>query len=256
MIFDAAHRIDLAWKGIEHPVYFDGAGPAVVLMHEIDGMTPECVGVADRIAAAGFTVYLPLFFGEPNVRLPLLEWPRALFCVRHEFNLLHSNGASPVAEWLRELCRRADKLCGGRGVGVIGLCLTGNVVLSAMLEPVVRVPVLCEPALPFGFGKSALGVPQGDVEDACRMAARSPILAYRFTTDTISPPERFCTLRATFGENIRTTEIATGEAALPWIIRDGSHPVLTGNYEGQDDPNHPLAHVMDEILGRLKSTLA
>jgi dienelactone hydrolase len=127
MIFDALHRLDLNYNGITHPVYFDGQGPAVILMHEINGMTPACVAVADRIASSGFTVYLPLFFGIPNDRLPRVEWPGALFCIRHEFNLLASNGTSRIAEWLRELCRRADRDCGDRGVGVIGLCLTGNV---------------------------------------------------------------------------------------------------------------------------------
>jgi hypothetical protein len=125
-----------------------------------------------------------------------------------------------------------------------------------MLEPRVRVPVLCEPALPFGLHKSALGVPQPDISCAQAMAARSPILAYRFKTDTICPPERFCTLRRTFGEHIQTTEIATGTAAHPYLIPDKSHPVLTGEYPGQEDPNHPLHHVLDEILSRLKTTLA
>jgi len=41
-------------------VYMKGAGPAVVLLHELPGMIPECVDLGRSIAAAGFTVYMPL----------------------------------------------------------------------------------------------------------------------------------------------------------------------------------------------------
>jgi len=49
------------------------------------------------------------------------------------------------------------------GVGVTGMCLTGNLVLSVMLDESVLVPVMCEPAVPFmpwsKERKAALGVP-------------------------------------------------------------------------------------------------
>lgn len=41
-------------------VYVKGNGPAVVLLHELPGMIPECVDLGRSIAAAGFTVYMPL----------------------------------------------------------------------------------------------------------------------------------------------------------------------------------------------------
>jgi len=111
---------------------------------------------------------------------------------------------------------------------------------------------MCEPALPFGHA-GALGVPEADIAEAKKMAVRSPILAYRFTTDKISPAERFVTLRTEFSGNIRACEIATG--TKPFDIPHNAHSVLTGNYPHLEDPNHPVNHVFDEILGRLSTAL-
>jgi dienelactone hydrolase len=49
---------------------------------------------------------------------------------------------------LRALARRAHKECGGRGVGAIGLCLTGGFAIAMMTEPNVIAPALAEPSLP------------------------------------------------------------------------------------------------------------
>lgn len=47
--------------------YYQGNEPAVVIMHELPGMIPECVDLARKVASSGFTVFLPLLFGKPNV---------------------------------------------------------------------------------------------------------------------------------------------------------------------------------------------
>src|SRR5271155_3075191 len=188
MALELKNKFTLHHGSITHDVYTEGAGPAVVLMHELPGMSPGCLRAAERIVNCGFKVYLPLFFGHPNQYSVADGVLSTVFCVRHEFNVFTSAGKSPIADWLRELCRLADAQCGQSGVGLIGMCLTGSVVLSVMLEPSVRVPVMCEPALPF-FHKSALGVPQEDVEQAKLKAVTSPILAFRFETDKISPKE-------------------------------------------------------------------
>jgi dienelactone hydrolase len=253
MPLDLKNKFSLSHGSITHDVYFEGDGPAVVLMHELPGMTPGCLRAADRIVESGFTVFLPLFFGHPNQDSVVEGIFSTVLCIRHEFDIFTSNGHSPIAEWLRELCRVVDGKCGNRGVGLIGMCLTGNVVLSVMLDHSVRVPVMCEPALPF-FHKSALGVPDADVEQAKLRAAEVPILAFRFETDNKCPKERFNTLRSTFGKNISTVEIPTGPHN-PFDIPTSAHSVLTDNYPNQDDPNHPVQHAFDEILLRFKRRL-
>lgn len=63
----AYDSFDLAHDGITHTVYLRrNTGPAVVVMHEIPGMTPELIRFADRVWEAGFSVYAPTLFGTPE----------------------------------------------------------------------------------------------------------------------------------------------------------------------------------------------
>jgi dienelactone hydrolase len=51
--------------GKTRPVFRRGSGPAVIVIHEVPGITPQVAAFANRVADAGFTVYLPHLFGEP-----------------------------------------------------------------------------------------------------------------------------------------------------------------------------------------------
>jgi hypothetical protein len=80
-----------------------------------------------------------VLFGSPdasNAEKPTLGRILSL-CISLELTLLAANKASPVTEWLRALARLAHQECGGRGVGAIGMCLTGG-----FADPVVLAPVL------------------------------------------------------------------------------------------------------------------
>ena len=46
--------------GFTRDVYRKGTGPAVVVVHEIPGITPAVMRFADEVVAAGFTVVMPL----------------------------------------------------------------------------------------------------------------------------------------------------------------------------------------------------
>jgi hypothetical protein len=46
-------------QGRTHQVYRAGAGPAVIVIHEIPGIHPGMVSFAQRLLAAGYTVYRP-----------------------------------------------------------------------------------------------------------------------------------------------------------------------------------------------------
>jgi hypothetical protein len=37
---------EFSWNGISHRIYRKGAGPDVLLMHELPGMTPQFIGLA------------------------------------------------------------------------------------------------------------------------------------------------------------------------------------------------------------------
>ena len=58
-------------------------------------------------------------------------------------------------EWCKALARQEHERHGGPGVGVVGMCFTGNFALAMLPEPAVQAPVLSQPSLPLGFTKKA-----------------------------------------------------------------------------------------------------
>ena len=62
MRLDGDHRFIFEHDGITHPVYHDASGPGVLVMHEAPGMSDRCLALAERLIAARFSAYLPLFF--------------------------------------------------------------------------------------------------------------------------------------------------------------------------------------------------
>ena len=143
-------EIDITLDGVSKRVYVAGAGPAVIVMTEMPGISPHVARFARWVRDAGFTVYMPSLFGRDGA-VPGADEGGAVFprtCVSAEFRALQANASSPVTQWLMALARLAPKESGGPGVGAIGMCFTGNFALTMMLEPAVLAPVLSQPSLP------------------------------------------------------------------------------------------------------------
>ena len=143
-------RREVTLRGETKLVYVAGTGPAVIVMAEMPGIYPHVARFARTVRDAGFTVWMPHLFGSdgevPTTVGTLFTIARA--CISREFRAFAANASSPVTQWLRALAAHAHPLCGGRGVGAIGMCFTGNFALSMMLEPAMRAPVLSQPSLP------------------------------------------------------------------------------------------------------------
>lgn len=168
-------QTEFTYEGKTKSVYVRGHGPAVIVIHEIPGITPDVVRFADWVVEAGFRVYMPLLVGKAGAGLSTgyLLKSIATICISREFHVLASHRSSPVTDWLRALLRHAHEEAGGKGVGAIGMCFSGNFALSMMMEPALLAPVLCQPSMPLPIGeerKSALHVSPAEfqcVKDRC-----------------------------------------------------------------------------------------
>jgi dienelactone hydrolase len=129
-------------------VFWLGNGPGVVLMHELPGLTDYVMNFGRQIAANGYTVFIPVMFGKTFPRGPERLANELGVCVNREFFLFARWKSSPITDWLRALCREIHRRCGGRGMGAIGLCLSGGFVLSLMVDESIMAPVASEPSLP------------------------------------------------------------------------------------------------------------
>jgi len=240
------------------PVYRKGSGPAVVIMHEIPGITPEVARFARFVADAGFTAVMPHMFGVPEKPLGGVYGVQqiARACVSREFHVLAKGHSSPITDWLRALCRQAHAECGGPGVGAIGMCLTGNFALSLMVDESVMAPVLSQPSLPFAvtashrraihLGGDDLATVKRRAEDGC------PVLGLKFTHDPMCPPERFETLRRELGDAFEGIEIDSSPGN-PYGIPRAAHSVVTTHLV--DEAGHPTRAALDRVLGFFRERL-
>lgn len=201
-------------------VYRRGSGPAVIVIHEVPGLHPLVIRFANRIAEAGMTVFLPSLFGEPGRPITggyMLISMFNVICVRREFNLWSAGKSSPIVDWLRALARKAHAECGGKGVGAVGMCLTGGFALAMMTEPAVVAPVLSQPSIPASIGaKRRAGMDLAPSELACaKQRFRDEglfLIALRFKSDKNVPDERFETYRREFGDKFEAIELADEDA--------------------------------------------
>ncbi|MGA3187752.1 MAG: dienelactone hydrolase family protein [Bryobacteraceae bacterium] len=202
------------------PVYRRGSGPAVIVIHEVPGLHPLVIRFADRVAAAGMTVFLPSLFGEPGRPVTngyLFGTMFKAICIQREFNVWSAGKSSPIVDWLRALARKAHAECGGRGVGAVGMCFTGGYALAMMTEPAVVAPVLSQPSMPAALGKErAAGIDATPAEVACaKQRFRDEglsMIGLRFKSDKAVPDARFETYRREFGDNFEAIELEDKDA--------------------------------------------
>ncbi|HET9955476.1 MAG TPA: dienelactone hydrolase, partial [Polyangiaceae bacterium] len=193
----------------------------------------------------GLSVWMPSFFGTAGRKLsgPYIAGSMLRACVMREFSVFKKNTNSPVTSWLRALARHVHRECGGRGVGALGMCLTGGFALAMMVEESVIAPVLCNPSLPFALTPARKGDLGVDSATLARARARSIeggvcLMGLRFTEDIAVPHERFQRLREEFGEHFIAIEINSGSGCAEGLSRL-SHSVLGADFVA--DPQHPTA---------------
>jgi len=236
------------------PVWRRGEGPAVIVIHEMPGLHPLVIRFADRVAAAGMTVFCPSLFGDPgrpvSVGYALGTMLKGI-CISREFNVWATDRSSPIVDWLRALAAHAHTQCGGRGVGAVGMCFTGNFALAMMAEPSVVAPVLSQPSLPLPMGSPAraAGIGVSPAEIACAKQRFTDeglsMIGLRFFGDAYVPDARFEALKSAFGERFEAIEIAAADARQD--PRLAPHSVLTLHLK-DDDPDGPTKQAEERVI--------
>ncbi len=233
-------------------------GPAVIVMSEVPGITPQVATFARTVADAGFSVYMPQLFGTPMRPLSPLAMASTLssVCIHREFSLFASDESSPIVEWLRALARHAHGECGGSGVGAVGMCLTGNFALGMMLGAPVIGAVLSQPSLPLGLTSRQREGLHASTEalDAAREKIANGgarVLGLRFHGDPMCPGKRFAKLRKELGEGFEGIELAAS-TANPRANKP-AHSVLTNHLI--DEAGEPTRAALDRTLAFLKERL-
>lgn len=236
-------------------VYVSGEGPAVIVMSEMPGIYYHVARFARWVRDAGFTVWLPHMFGQvgrpPAPGYMMRTMARA--CISREFRAFAANKSSPIVDWLRALSAFAHAECGGKGVGAIGMCFTGNFALNLMLEKSVLAPVLSQPSLPLGR-KGGLHISPSELEGVRNRLDEEDltVLGYRFEGDSFCPARRFAEYQAALGDRFKAS-VLPDDAAAKIGMSGPPHSVVTLHLI--DEEGQPTRQAVDEIIDFYKMRL-
>ncbi len=253
-------RREATYGGVTHPVLVSGSsGPAVIVIHEVYGFTAPTARFCRWVRDAGMRVHAPILFGSADASNPeRVGVGRILgLCVSREFNLFAAGRSSRVVDWLRPLARDAHAECGGRGVGVIGMCLTGGFALAMAAEPAVLAPVMAQPGLP-ARTKDGLDVSAADL---ARVRDRTEqedlqVRGYRFDGDPLCPPERFARLERELGAGFHGETLPQSAGNPAGLRAQGrpAHSVFTTDLV--DAAGEPTRRAADEVIAFFRERLS
>ncbi len=252
-------HFDFAHAGKTKRVYRQGEGPAVIVMHEVPGITAEVARFARHVVRAGMTVFMPRLFGRVGAKTNPVERAVQLarVCISSEFACLAEDRASPITDWLRALAKHAHGEIGGRGVGVVGMCVTGNFALTMALDPWVIAPVLGHPSFPLPITRAKAAAVHATPEAMTNARRRVDeeglkFLGVRFHGDTMfCRAARFATLRRALGDGFEGIELPA-ESANP--APEPPHSVLTIGLV--DREGEPTRVAVDRVVYFLRERLA
>lgn len=223
---------------ITHDIYTLGAGAPIIIIQELPGIGKETLRLADKFVAEGFQVILPHLFG-PLEKISVAGNLLRVFCMRKEFHLFKSNKSSPIVDWLKALCREIKTKKGVRGVGVIGMCLTGNFAISLMGDENVLAAVSSQPSMPILKQKELHMSEEEITAIKNNIDQTAPMLAYRFEKDTMCTADKFQCIQHVFNSNEK-------ERIKMRTLPGKGHSVLTLDFV--DKTGHPTHNAMKEVM--------
>lgn len=252
----------VSFDGATRDVFVAGEqGPGVVVLPEMPGISPEVARFARWVRDAGFVVYVPSLFGRPGVATSAMEGADIMkrACVSAEFRVMAGGGTSPIVGWLRQLAKAAHVERGGPGVGVVGMCFTGNFALTMTLEPSVIAPVLSQPSLPLD-DPGGLEISDADAQTVqARFAAEGlQALGLRFDGDRWCTSARFAAYQSLLGDRFCPLVLPASSAnpsppPFHAEVVSSPHSVLTAHLVDED--GHPTVEARDTVLAFLQEKL-
>ena len=240
-------------NGINRTIYRKGKGPIVVILPEIPGLHSATFTLARTIVKHDFCVYLISLFGEDNKEFRYRDALQNIghVCISKEFSILSGCRSSPVVDWIRSFCLQIQKQAPyNKGIGLIGMCITGNFALSLLAEPWMLAPVLSQPSLPIGQ-PTRLHVKDDTIRRA-KDREDLQILGLRFSNDMMCPKQRFDRLHSEFSEQFEQIEIDSS-LGNPHKIPFYAHSVLTKDFV--DKEGHPTYEALQKTIAFLHNQL-
>ena len=258
MTLDSFATTSFSHSGKTREVFRKGSGPAVIVIAELPGITPDVIAFADRVVDLGCTAVLPHLFGDPGRPMSVGYTLQSLApaCINREFAVWATGRTSPVIGWLRALAAHEHETCGGPGVGAVGMCFTGGFALAMAVDDRMIAPVLSQPSLPFPITKRHrrdVGLSDADLAKVKHRCATDGlcVLGLRFSDDPFVPAERFARLRDELGDAFVGVEIDSSKGN-EWGHPKAAHSVLTVHLK--DEPG-PTRDALDKVLDLFRSRL-
>ena len=261
---------DFEWDAFDHggkqrTVLRKGDGPAVIVMSEMPGITPNVARFARRVVDTGCSAVMPHLFGTPGKdplvggRLRTAGYGVSTMlpmCVSREFTTWATNRTSPVIDWLRALAAHEHERCGGPGVGAVGMCFTGGFALAMATHPSLLAPVLSQPSLPVATRAPQRAAIDCSPRDLTTVKARCAaegltVLGLRFKGDRFVAPERFAFLRQQLGAAFVAIEL-DDESANPGAAMK---PLSVLTEHLIDEPGQPTRAALDQVLDLFRTRL-
>lgn len=224
----------------EAAAFGNASAAPVLLLHDMNGASPNCLWLAKEISGWGFRVYVPNLFAGEGMRLGSKDLFAASRYIEKnpDWKVHHKTDAGRIVDDLACMTREISRRHGGHHVRVIGNCLTGIHPLALLDEPCVRRVVLCQPATPLkhacevvlgrdqGRAKAeALGLSEAEVEASLATMSRDQrkkIAVLHFSHDPLAPMARVHVLYQRLKARGLASRLQTyvlkpvGEPKQPW----------------------------------------
>ena len=238
-----------------------GTGPGVILLHEFPGVMPTACRLGEHLAAEGFRVVMPMLLGPQSMPPSSRQRARAAvrLCVMREFKAFALDAEGEITRFLRSLAEDLAARTPGRGVGIIGMCLTGGFALAATIDSKDLVAtVVSQPSLPVPITparRRSVGVPAQRLHEFAesRPTGEACVLGLRYSQDRLSPAARFASLERHLGSAVEIFPLYSGVDSDDKPPTPASaHSVLTSRNPGRQE----LAareRVVEFLRGRLGS---